>query len=114
MRGSRPRCGASPPSRAATSAAARLARLLEAELRGIFVEDEALHALAALPFAREFRLPGHAWTRMAAPSLGGDFAQLRRLLRDAAAEMGIEPAFEVMRGDPAACLAGLCGGKITP
>lgn len=97
------------PGAGGMAAAVRVARLLEAELCGIFVEDEALHALAALPFAREFRLPGHAWTPVEAPRFAGDLARRRRMLREAAAQLGAEPAFEVLRGDPADCLAGLCG-----
>lgn len=94
-------------------AAAAIARLLELELRGIFVEDEALLALAALPFARELRLPSHAWAGMEATRLAADLgrmaARLRRLLSQHSARLGVRSAFEVLRGDPAQCLSGLCG-----
>ena len=46
-------------SRSAMRHAAEMARLLDVGLTGIFVEDEAVHGLAAMPFAREFRLPSH-------------------------------------------------------
>ncbi|MBR0673820.1 hypothetical protein [Neoroseomonas soli] len=94
-------------------AAAQIARLLELDLLGVFVEDEALLALAALPFARELRLPTHAWTAMEASRLTTDFGQtaarLRRMLEENCARLGIPSGFEVVRGDPAACLSGRCG-----
>lgn len=93
-------------------AAAAIARLLELDLLGVFVEDEALLSLAALPFARELRLPSHAWTAMQATQvvaeLGWSAARLRRLLEQHCARLGIPAGFEVVRGDPAACLCGLC------
>lgn len=94
-------------------AAALLARLLGHELRGVFVEDEALLTLAAHPFARELRLPSHAWGAMDAAALAAGLglaaARLERALAAACARLGVEGGFEVRRGDPAACLAGLCG-----
>ncbi|MBR0683722.1 hypothetical protein GXW74_24810 [Roseomonas eburnea] len=94
-------------------AAALIARMLELDLLGVFVEDEALLALAALPFARELRLPSHAWSTIEAPQvaaeLGQTAARLRRLLEQHCARLGIPAGFEVVRGDPAACLAGLRG-----
>lgn len=99
----------------AVAAAAALARLLELELRGVFVEDEALLALAGHPFARELQLPGHAWMPMAhgevAAGLGLAAAQARRALEAACAGCGLTGGFEVRRGDPADCLAGLCAAE---
>src|SRR5512138_1721264 len=48
---------ASPASLAAAAAAAELAARLGAELLGLFVEDEDLLRLAALPFAGVLRVP---------------------------------------------------------
>jgi hypothetical protein len=86
--------------------AAELAQLLELELEGVFVEDEALLTLAALPFARELRLPGHTWQALDPARMLEDFQQAaeraRQLLADAAARLGIASGFSVLRGDPAA------------
>jgi nucleotide-binding universal stress UspA family protein len=49
-------CDASPLGAAALDAAAALARQLNAELAGLFVEDINLLRLATLPFAREYAL----------------------------------------------------------
>ena len=42
--------------------AAEFAHLLSLNLHCLFIEDEALFALAELPFAREIRLPTHTWS----------------------------------------------------
>ena len=94
-------------------AAAFIAHLLELDLLGVFVEDEALLSLAALPFARELRMPSHAWTAMEAAQmvtdLGKAAARLRRLLQEQSTRLGIASGFEVRRGDPATCLAAMRG-----
>lgn len=94
-------------------AAAFVARLLELDLLGVFVEDEALLTLAGLPFARELRMPSHAWTAMEsaqmATDLGKAAARLRRLLQEQSARLGIAAGFEVRRGDPATCMAAMRG-----
>jgi hypothetical protein len=86
--------------------AAELARALELELEGVFVEDEALLALAGLPFARELSLPGHTWQALDAARVLEDFRAAaettRRLLADAAAAIGMASGFSVLRTDPAA------------
>lgn len=93
-------------------AAALVARRLELDLLGIFVEDEALLALAGHSFARELRLPSHAWSAMApqevAAGLGLAAEASRRLLAAQCARLGIAGGFEVRRGDPGDCVAGLC------
>lgn len=85
--------------------AAELAQLLDLALEGIFVEDEALLALAGLPFARELRLPGHTWQALDAGRVLDDFrgaaSRAERLLAEAAARLGIASGFSVLRGDPA-------------
>jgi hypothetical protein len=94
-------------------AAAQIARLLELDLLGVFVEDEALLALAALPFARELQLPTHDWAGMEASRMAAELdrtaARLRRMVQENCARLGIPSGFEVVRGDPAACVTGLCG-----
>ena len=89
--------------------AAALAHLLEIDLEGIFVEDEALFSLAGLPFARELRLPGHTWQALDAARMLEEFRdaaeRARRLLADAAATLGMASGFSVLRGDLAALAA---------
>ena len=63
------------PSRHGLSVAVEVARLLGLDLFGLFVEDESLMHLAALPFAREFN-PIHGWRAV-------DGAQLTRDLQAA-------------------------------
>ncbi len=64
------------PSRRGLALAVDVARLLELDLFGLFVEDESLLRLAALPFAREFN-PLGGWRAV-------DSAQLARELQAAA------------------------------
>jgi hypothetical protein len=93
-------------------AAALLARLLELDLLGVFVEDEALLALAGHSFARELRLPSHAWSAMAAGEVEAGLCvaaeRSRRLLVAHCARLGIAGGFEVLRGDAGSCVAALC------
>lgn len=92
--------------------AAEAARLLRLALHCVLIEDEALHLLPALPFARELRLPTHEWRPLDPARLAQDLAAteaaLRRDLATVAARIGIAQALEVQRGDPEACLGGLC------
>src|SRR5262249_4454738 len=73
------------------TAAAEFARLMGLDLLGIYVEDEAVHALAALPFAREFRLPAHEWGAIESGRIADEFrhaaAGAERLLMRAAGEL---------------------------
>lgn len=64
---------ASPGSRAALEAAAGVAARLDADLEGLFVEDEDLLRLAGLPFARALGAGGHR---------GLDAASMERALRE--------------------------------
>jgi hypothetical protein len=84
--------------------AADMARLLGLGLFAVFVEDEAVHGLASLPFAREFRLPSHAWQPIDPEQLAADFRHAagltKRLLDDVARDCGVVCGFEVRRGDP--------------
>jgi len=88
---------------------AEFASLLELDLHGLFIEDEALLALAELPFAREIRLPTHEWQPIEAGRIAGELRRAaehaHRLLREVAAALGVRNAFEVLRGDPAEIIA---------
>ena len=90
-------------------AAAEFARALGLDLHCVFVEDEAVYGLAGLPFARELRLPAHEWHPMDATRIASEFAQAaaqaRRVVDEVVRTLGIANAFEVVRGDPAACIA---------
>ena len=93
-------------------AAAEFARLLGLDLYCLFIEDEALLALAELPFAREIRLLTHDWSPIDADTIEAELRQAanetRRLLDEIIQGVGISSEFAVLRGDPAACIAALC------
>jgi hypothetical protein len=92
--------------------AAEFARLLDLDLHCLFIEDEALFALAELPFAREIRLPTHQWSPIDADTMAAELrqaaAETRRALDEIIRSVGVASAFEVLRGDPAACIAAVC------
>jgi hypothetical protein len=92
-------------------AAAEFARLLGLDLHGLFIEDEALLTLADLPFAREIRLPTYQWSALDAQTVAAELrvtaARMRRLLDEITQSVGVTSVFEVLRGDPAACIAAL-------
>ena len=94
--------------------AAGLAGLMNLDLHCLFIEDEAVHALAALPFAREIRLPTHVWSPIDADILAAEMrdaaARARRALDEVIAGLDVTREFQVLRGDPAACVAGVCRG----
>lgn len=91
---------------------AEFARLLGLDLHCLFIEDEALLALAELPFAREIRLPTHQWSPLTADTIEADIhqaaVQTRRLMDEIISEVGVPSEFEVLRGDPATCIAAAC------
>ena len=93
-------------------AAAEIARLLGFDLHGLFIEDEALLALAEFPFAREIRLSTHEWSPMNAVTVTADLreaaARMHRLLDDILRSVGVPGAFQVLRGDPVVCIGGVC------
>jgi hypothetical protein len=82
--------------------AVELANLLEAELRGVFVKDEELSGLAALPFAREFRPLEGGWHRVnsAELSMSLDIAarSAERSFREAVKAFSQSCGFEVIQG----------------
>ena len=87
----------------AIEAAAGLALGLNAELAGLFIEDERLLRFAGLPFAREFGLAS-AGARPLAPAsvehaLRAQAEQLRRLLAATAERLSLAWTLEVVRGE---------------
>lgn len=92
--------------------AAEIAHGLDLDLHGLFVEDEALHDLAALPFARQILLPTHQWQPVDPDRMATELRQAaevaRRRLQQIVAAQGVRVAFEVVRGDPHVCVAGVC------
>jgi hypothetical protein len=104
-------------SRALVRHAAELARALRLELHGVFVEDEAVHGLSALPFVRELRLPTHEWHPIDAETVTIDFRQAaqraKQWLDTAARTMGVRADFQVQRGNPEGVVASLlCSSDI--
>jgi hypothetical protein len=92
--------------RAMLREAAEFARLLELDMLGVFIEDRSLIELAALPFARELRLPGHDWQALEPQRVGSELRaaaeQARRLFRQEIESQGVACSFEVHSGNPAA------------
>lgn len=88
------------------------AQLLSLDLHCLFIEDEAVLALADLPFARELRLPTHEWRPIAAETIAAEFhqaaSQAQRLLDQINQSVGVPSVFEVIRGDPVACIMAAC------
>lgn len=100
--------------------AAELARLMGADLRALYVEDESLLDVADLPLAREvdpLRPFPQRWRPLAREQLARDFefaaAALRRRLTEVARSMGVPVEFLVVRGgiEPLAALDQLLGGR---
>ena len=92
----------SPGGATAMNAAVELARAMEAELVGLFVEDVELLALAALPFAGEVGFPSAARRPLDVAAMErGLRAQALRLQQELAARLAGTPVkwtFEVVRG----------------
>lgn len=98
-----------PGSPASPEAVARLAKEMRTELLGLFIEDDALLRLAALPFAAEVGFPSAARRPL-------DLAGMERSLRHhadfirKALAAALDPgshawSFRVARGSPAASVA---------
>jgi hypothetical protein len=98
--------GAAAPS--ALRAAAHFARLLDAELHGLLLEDEGLFAAAALSFTRHLDA-ALRWEPLSHRGLAEQYAAAAALLRRdvlrAAGAAGVVGRFAVARGEPAATLA---------
>jgi len=97
-------CDASPLGESAIAAAAALARRLDVELKGIFVEDINLIRSASLPFTREVT----SATALARRMPPGELQQLlerqaqsvRGVLAQAASALSLQWTFQVVRGAP--------------
>jgi hypothetical protein len=101
--------------RAAMRQAAAFARLLDAELHALFVEDETLLHASGLPFAREISPLSYRWRSLEPDRLEAELrvaaARARRQVFEVAGAIGIRRSFEVRRGDLAlhvteTCVAG--------
>lgn len=101
-------CDASPLGASAIDAAAALARQLDADLQGIFVEDINLFRTAALPFAREVAVS----TALVSPMQPGELQRVlerqaqsvRDVLSQAASVLRLPWSFQVVRGAPPGCV----------
>lgn len=93
---------ASTHSLAALQAAASLAAALEAELIGLFVEDENLLHLAGLPFAHEVLSPSASRQRMSSNKMEQQLRlqawQARQALEAAAERVNARWHFRIIRG----------------
>ena len=103
------------PGAVAVTTAVDLARALEAELVGLFVEDVELFDLAALPFAGEVGYPSAARRALDVAALERALrAQAGRLRQDLTARLaGVSTkwTFEVVRGRVAVALAATASGQ---
>jgi hypothetical protein len=92
--------------------AAAFARLIDAELHALFVEDEILLRAGGLPFAREISSLSHEWRPLRPDRLEAEWRaaadQARRHLDQAARAIGIRRSFEVRRGDLASQVTEIC------
>ena len=92
--------------------AAEFARDFGLDLFGVYTEDESLLRVAALPFTREIRMLTHDWRRLdpgaVVDELRGQAETVRRHLRETVDRLGVSGGFEVRRGDPMLCVAGVC------
>jgi len=97
-------------NRAAIEMAARVAARAQAALHGIFIEDEELLYVAALPFTRQLA-PGAGLQPFTTEDtelyLKAAAVRTRRELISAAQRHRVEASFEVMRGRPETALSGL-------
>jgi nucleotide-binding universal stress UspA family protein len=93
---------ASPASMAALEAAAELARRLNAELLGLFVEDINLLRLSELPFARQVGLHSASVSQISREDvekqLRAQASLVRRALADLALSSNLRSEFRVVRG----------------
>lgn len=94
--------------------AVELANLLQAELRGLFVKDEELSGLAALPFVREFRRLEGGWRNIDTEELSKalDMAarSAERSFREAAKAFSQSCEFDIVQGRSFAAAIALASG----
>ena len=97
------------PSKAGLSMAVDVARLLDLDLFGLFVEEESLLHLATLPFVREFSPLGGGWRAIDSERLAGDLKAAartaQRLFADAVKGLARSCEFGVVRGSMAEAIA---------
>ncbi len=88
---------------------AELARLLELELLGLFVEDRSLLELVSLPFIREFDFLGGGWNPLDMKKLSRDLEiaarTAERAFKEAAKMVATRCRFEVLHGSMADAIA---------
>lgn len=93
---------ASSESLAALEAAVQMAKRLEAELTGLFVEDADLFKLAQYPFVREVNLATRTGRRLDPATIERELeaqaALARRALEQAARQLQVPWSFRVIRG----------------
>lgn len=101
-------------SQSALESAVELAARLEAELRGIFVEDLDLLRSAALPFVRQFSLTSAGGGDLDTESVERELkllaARARRALEAAAGRTHVRYSFTVVRGQLGAEIAAASSG----
>jgi hypothetical protein len=97
---------------------ARLARELEAELLGLFIEDVELLRFASLPFAREIGSASASMRALSVSELERQFrAQARELERTMAAILGPEPggwSLRVERSTPLIAIEAVLAQVLEP
>ena len=93
----------SPESLSALETAVELALWMNAEVHGVFVEDEQLLHTASIPFTREIHFFGQTRKTFGASDIRRQFrlrqAKLRHLLEERAQESGLRWKFKVVQGD---------------
>ena len=91
--------------------AAEVADLLRLELLGLFIEEQDLLDLAAMPFVREFRPLGGGWCRLDAAQLARDLddasRSARRRFTEAAKGLQKTAQFQTVRGSLADTIASI-------
>jgi nucleotide-binding universal stress UspA family protein len=89
-------------SLAALDAAVSLAKELDADLIGLFVEDINLVRLAQMPFAREVHLTTARFRTLTSTEMSAAMrvqaARIRRALRNATQQAGVRSEFRIVRG----------------
>jgi hypothetical protein len=92
-----------PQSRELLTLGATIASLLQAEIEGLFVEDDTLFRLTGLPFLRELRLDSRNETRLDPARLAREWRaiakQAREALEESATRAGLTWSFRVWRGE---------------
>ncbi len=91
--------------------AAEVADLLRLELFGLFIEEQDLLDIAAMPFVREFRPFGGGWRRLDANQLARELEHAsrtaRRLFTEATKDLGSLARFHSVRGTLAETIASI-------